>query len=352
MRGLGYWLLRRLVMVPLIVVLTTLFAALTVGSLLVGVLAWPVLVARGRRARWRPIRVTALALAYLVADCLIMVISLLLWVASGFGWRLRAPWVVRAHLALLTVFLGGLVALARPLFGFRLVVDEPRRHPEDLLRAEESGPLLVLARHAGPGASFALVHLLIARYHRHPLVVLKEQLRLDPAVDLLLTRIGCAWVPTTRGKEDAAERVGRAAAALGPRQALVLFPEGADWTPLRHLKAVARLRRRGLVRQAQQALRMPHVLPPRPAGALAALQGAPDADVLVFTHTGHDELLDAAAAWRALPLSHPLHMMWWREPAGQVPRDDAEAVGVWLQQTWSGIDAWVSEQIDLAALRP
>ena len=37
---------------------------------------------------------------------------------------------------------------------------------------------------------------------------------------------------------------------------------------------------------------MPHVLPPKPAGTLAALNAAPAADVVVFTHTGHDELLD------------------------------------------------------------
>ena len=41
----------------------------------------------------------------------------------------------------------------------------------------DGGPLLVLARHAGPGDSFALVDLLLSRYGRRPRIVLKEDLR-------------------------------------------------------------------------------------------------------------------------------------------------------------------------------
>jgi len=353
-RGLRWWALRRLVLAPLMPALALLAALLWLLVLLGSAVSCPVLaLVRGGWPRWRALRVCSFALAYLLGETCCLLVCLLLWLATGGGARLRADWSVRAHLAVLGAFLGALRWLARPVFGFRLVVQEPHRHPEDLLRTEDAAPLLVLARHAGPGASFALVHLLISRYHRHPRVVLKEQLRLDPAVDLLLTRTGCTWLPASGSKGDeAAHRVGDTARALGPRQALVLFPEGADWTPVRHGQAVARLRRRGLFRAARRALRMPHVLPPRPAGTVAALQAAPTADVLVFTHTGHDELLDAASTWRALPLRDPLQMAWWRAPGSELPHTDSDAVGAWLQQTWADIDAWISEQQDLAVLHP
>ena len=94
------------------------------------------------------------------------------------------------------------------------------------------------------------------------------------------------------------------------------IPEGGDWTPTRHRLAVAALRRRGRRAEAAQAVRMPHVLPPKPAGTLAALTAAPDADVVIFTHTGHDELLDVVSIWNALPLRAQLRLVWWREVPG------------------------------------
>jgi 1-acyl-sn-glycerol-3-phosphate acyltransferase len=196
-----------------------------------------------------------------------------------------------------------------------------------------------------------LAHVLMAHYRRRPHVVLKDALRLDPAIDLLLTRMGCTWVPPrSRRTSSSAEAIPPAAAGLEPDQALLLFPEGADWTPVRHLAAVTRLRRRGLLREARLALRMPHVLPPHPAGAAAALRGAPTADVLVFTHTGHDELLDASAAWRSLPLRDPLRMAWWRPSTRPGATADDEQVLAWLREIWQEIEHWVSEQQHLAAL--
>ena len=205
--------------------------------------------------------------------------------------------------ALLRAFLSALVAVAGFVFRFRLEVEEPLTHPDDTSRMAAPRPLLVLARHAGPGASFVLVHLLLTRYHRRPRIVLKEQLRLDPSFDVLISRIGGRFIAPGKGRPGvAAEAIAEVAADLTERDALLLYPEGGDWTPTRHRLAVAGLRRRGRRAQAARAARMPHVLPPKPAGTLAALRAAPHADVVVFTHTGHDELLDIVSIWDALPL--------------------------------------------------
>jgi 1-acyl-sn-glycerol-3-phosphate acyltransferase len=352
-RTAGRWLVRRLVLAPLVPVLLVLGAVSLVVAVLGGALvAAAGLAVRGVRARWRPARLLCFAVVYLLAETVGLVCCLGLWLGTGFGWQLRAGWSVRAHRRLLAGFLGAVLATARAVFGFRLEVTEPAQHPADMRRTEQPVPLLVLARHAGPGASFALVHLLIARYHRDVKVVLSDQLRLDPGIDLLLSRTGCVWVPLRRREgDDPAAMVGRVAAGLRDREALVLFPEGADWTPLRHVQAVARLRQRGLLAEARRALRLPHVLPPRPAGTLAALAAAPGADVLVFTHTGHDELLDAASTWAALPLRVPLQMTWWRAPRAELPEPDEQSVADWLQRTWADIDAWIDEQQQLRAAR-
>ncbi|GAC1442249.1 MAG: hypothetical protein NVS3B26_08620 [Mycobacteriales bacterium] len=351
--GFPGWVLRRAVMAPLMPVALIVALLLSLLVLVTSAVLWPFRRIIGRRKpRWRALRVLVMADVYLLGECLCVLACLELWIVSGFGWRLTQPPMVQAHRRLLATFLGLLIATSGPLFGFRLMIEEPERHPDDLDAAGGDEPVLVLARHAGPGASFALVHLLLTRYGRQVHVVLKDTLRLDPAIDLLLSRTNCTWIRAGRTTGDgAAEQVGLAASALLPRQALLLFPEGADWTPLRRVAAIAKLHRRGLIAQARQALRMPHVLPPRPAGAMAALAGAPHADVLIFTHTGHDQLLDASSAWAAIPLKQPLQMTWWREPAAALPRDTEDAVQDWLQTTWTNIDAWISERQALSMLQ-
>ena len=351
--GLLGWVLRRTVMVPLMMVLVAVFTVSWLVVLLLSLLALPALTGGFRRKpRLRALRVLTMAWAYSVGECVCVLSCFGLWVATGAGGWLSQPWSVRAHRRLLGGFLGALLWLSHPVFGFELVVEEPERHPEDLLAATSERPVLVLARHAGPGASFALVHLLLTQYSRQLHVVLKDTLRLDPAIDLLLTRTGCTWIPSSRDRRNSStERIRDAAAGLRGDEALLLFPEGADWTPARHLAAVAKLRRRGLMREARRAMRMPHVLPPRAAGTIAAVQGAPSADVLVFTHTGHDELLDARAAWEALPIERPLRMTWWRSPAHVLRDASDDEVNEWLHRTWNDIDNWVGEQKSLAEAR-
>ncbi len=350
MGSAGGWLLRRFVVLPVAAALVVFALAGAFLTVALSVLVCPVkaLVAQ-RRVRWRPVRLAAMVALYAVGEVLTVLTCLLLWLlAIG---RLRRPWVVRAHRRVLRLLLSTLLAAAGPAFGFHVRVEEPQRHPADLALAAQDRPLVVLARHAGPGASFALVEQLLRRWSRHVHVVLKDALRLDPAIDLLLTRTGCTWVPSARsGRRRTADVIAEAAGRQAGADALLLFPEGADWTPVRHLAAVARLRASSRREEARRALRMPHVLPPRPAGAAAALRHRGDAAVLVFTHTGHDELLDATSTWQALPLAASLRMAWWRVPDDELPIGDEDAVLAWLQDLWQDIDAWIDEQIALAAL--
>ena len=336
------WLVRRLLIAPampvLLVVALVLLPVVTLGQAVVAAVVW---VGTSRPVRWRLPRLWAFAVVYLAAETLCLLACLVLW---PFARR------TRLHVSLLRRFLGTLIGVAQFVFRFRLVVDEPVRHPEDRATMQSEAPLIVLARHAGPGASLVLVHLLMERYARSPRIVLKEQLRLDPAVDVLLGRLGCGFISSGPGSGDrATAQVAQVAATMTAGDALVLFPEGSDWTPRRHEAAVRRLLWRGHRREAARARKLGHVLPPRPAGASAALAAAPDADVVVFTHTGHDDMRDVASVWRQLPLRHDLHMVWWRVPSTELPRGDA-ATSAWLFSMWEQIDHWIDEQGQLSAV--
>lgn len=336
------WVPRRLLFLPFMLVLTpVVFVLLPVVGVVQAVVAFGVVV--GRRPRWRALRVWVFAAVYCAGECLSVLACLLLWLASPVPrWRDGDRWRAR-HVRVLTWYLDLLMRTAEKMIALRLTLECPRGETIDPHR-----PVIVLGRHAGPGASLVLVRVLLRDRHRVPKIVLKEKLRLDPALDLLLTRIGCAFIGAGGVPGAAATAVAELASKLTSRDALVLFPEGSDWTPTRHRLAVRRLRRKGMNAQADVAAAMPHVLPPRPAGTFAALQAAPGAELAVFMHTGHDELLDAAAIWQALPLRRELHMVWWNEPRPELASE--QECSEWLNQTWVNIDAWIQEQADVAEL--
>ena len=330
--------LRRTLIIPLALTLTVVIVVLLPVVALGQAIASGLSLLRGHQPRWRALRLLAFAAVYSASECAIMLACLVLWVASPVPrWRNDDRWRAR-HVWLLGGFLGTLLRVAQPVFGLRLKLENPRAGT-----ISSGRPLIALARHAGPGASFVLIHVLLRERQRVPRIVLKAQLRLDPALDMLLTRIGCAFIGARADEaDDSITAVAGLAADLRPGDAMVIFPEGRDWTPARHRLAVRRLRRKGRRAEAAAAAAMPNVLPPRPAGTFAALQAAPGADLAVFMHTGHDQLLDAASLWRALPLQRELHMVWWNEPVPQVATE--EDCAAWLNEVWSRIDSWIEEQ--------
>ncbi len=333
---------RRLLVLPLMLVLTVVVVVLLpVVAVVQAVMALGAVA--GRRPRWRMLRLWLFAAGYCAGECLSVLACLLLWLASPVPrWREAGRWRAR-HVRVLSWYLDVLMRTAERMIAFRLTLESPRG--ETIARDR---PVIVLGRHAGPGASLVLIRVLLRDRGRVPKIVLKEKLRLDPALDILLTRIGCVFIGRGDGPGVAVTAVGELASRLTSRDALVLFPEGSDWTPARHRRAVRKLRRKGMNAQADAAAAMPHVLPPRPAGTFAALAAAPTAELAIFMHTGHDELLDAASVWRALPLRRELHMVWWNEPRPE-PASEQEC-SEWLNQTWIDIDAWIQEQGEIAEL--
>ena len=162
---------------------------------------------------------------------------------------------------------------------------------------------------------YALLHW----YDREPRVVLKDTLAWDPAIDVILRPDpGVSFISPNpgagRGPRDARSRA--LASGLDANDAFVIFPEGGNFTPAR--------RERG-DRAAAQARAGPDGRPgraddqraraPRPGGFLAALDAAPEADVVLVAHTGLDHMLTVADVWRELPMDKELVMRWWEVPA-------------------------------------
>ena len=344
--------IRRLLLVPLVVVIAVALAALTPAVALLPA-AFNLIRRRtrpGRMRRSRLLRVAWLGLAWSAGETAALTVSLCLWIVSGFGGRLDTePYQVR-HYAVMRWFLDLIYRVARRACGLRVTVTGPRE-----ASTADDRPLIVLSRHAGPGDSLLLIHHLLSVCERRPRVVMKATLQLDPSVDILANRLPNAFLRRAAKATDEAgskagprqrtEQIRRLAAGMSRRSALVIFPEGGNWTPLRWRRAIDRLRRRGRRDLAERAAAMPNVLPPHPSGALAAIAACPRADVIFVAHTGLDRLVSVRDVWRSLLTDTEIRARWWRVPAASVPHAASRDTQItWLYDWWERIDAWITAE--------
>jgi 1-acyl-sn-glycerol-3-phosphate acyltransferase len=281
-------------------------------------------------------RLIWLAIVYVVWDASALVALAGLWIASGFGWKIRNPAFQRAHYVLTGAFLRALFWVAR--WSLHLAVDVAGADPDV---AEPGRPAIVVSRHAGPGDSFILIHALVNWFAREPRIVLKSTLQWDPTIDILLNRLPTRFIsPDQSG--SLTETVGELATGLDENDAFVIFPEGGNFTPRRRVRAIAWLKTRGLKDLAVRAEHLHNVLPPKPGGLLAALDAAPDAGVIFVAHTGLDRMVTVSDVWRELPMDKRLIMRFWSVDPEEIPAGEQERV-TWLYDWWARIDAWIDE---------
>ncbi|GAA2613316.1 1-acyl-sn-glycerol-3-phosphate acyltransferase [Paractinoplanes durhamensis] len=333
---------RRLIFAPFVVLLAIGLLTTLPVWLLLALAASPLV-----PGHLRVPRLVFLAIVYVVWDAAALVALAALWVASGFGWRIRGPAFQRAHYVLTGKFLGVLFWLAR--WSLHLTVDVVGTDPDTAIPGR---PEIVVSRHAGPGDSFILIHGLVNWFDREPRIVLKATLQWDPAVDVLLNRLPSRFIMPGRaapGRKSLEDEVGELAVGLDENDAFVIFPEGGNFTPRRKVRAIEWLRSRGLFDEATRAAKLRNLLPPKPGGLSAAIDAAPDAGVIFVAHTGLDRMVTVADVWRELPMDKQLIMRFWSVEPEDVPAGEEERVA-WLYDWWARIDAWIEE--NRPAVRP
>ena len=333
---------RRLVLTPMVIVVAlgiiVLSPLLALLALLFG------LAGLSRAGRMRNLRLVSFAVVWLTAEIVTLVVLLGLWVISGFGGRMHTEPYQSRHYAVVRKFLDSLYRGAERTYGLRVEVSEPELTAEERI-ARLARPVIVLSRHAGPGDSLLLVHQLLSVYGRRPRVVMKASLQLDPIVDMMGNRLPNVFIHGRHlGESNYTEQIERLARGLDHNGALVIFPEGLNWTPGRWRRGIRRLENAGRRDLAARARDMPNLLPPRPGGTLTAIAACPDADVIFVAHAGLDTILSVSDVWRRFPIDQVIRARWWRVPTSQVPRAaDHEAQVQWLYDWWERIDRWITE---------
>lgn len=302
-------------MVPLVVLLDLVVLAITVPGLLVALVVSAI--ARSSRS----VRSVLLVAAYAVTE-----LSLL-------------PRVVFRRVTDWQAFLGEVLdrtyRILRSVLDVRVELEAGSATPAQVATGN---PLIVLARHCGPGDSLFVAWLLTGHYGLRLGVVLTSELRAEPLVDIAGDHLPLCFV--SRRKSGTRQRVGELAGALTAGDALLLFPEGGNFSWARWRRAVDSLVTTGRYRAARLARGHTHTLPPHHGGAGAALAGAPAADVLLLTHSGFTSDGRDRPWWR-VPVHRTLLVRTAVVPAAEVPREDA-ALTTWLETTWSTVDNWVA----------
>lgn len=317
-------LVRRLLRDPLYAVLAPVAMLLLI---VVGMISWVLELPSKRKRGWRLLWASAAAV---LLDWSVFVRCTWLWCAMP-PWR-RDPkeWQAR-HVLILGQELHRFVLAVDRLVGLNLRVTVPTPDP--------TRPVLLLARHAGPGDSLLMVYVITHHLLRVPRIVLKRALLWDPAMDLCLRRLNAYFIDPKRVSAQVRDQQLREfAERVEVGDATLLFPEGRNWTPGRHADEMAEAVADGELERAHWLKRNPRVLSPRSTGVRRILAARPDSQVLIGGHQGLEDLTSAFVIWRALPLHRDMHI-----DVRAVPPPTDDLVDDWLQAEWERLDDWTDE---------
>jgi len=323
--------LRRLVLAPLVAVVEVSLIVASPAFLLLAALVSPFF------GGARPLRMALIVLPFAAHHLAATLACLGLWVASALGRRTGSEPMQRAHYAVLRWFVAGVY---RPIVRLaRVEVSVSASPAAETALAATGRPVLVLSRHAGEGDTLLVIHELLCRRERGPRVVMHEALRLDPLIDVLGERLPNRFVDPRGG--DTEVEIAAMAGELDERAALVIFPEGGNVTEERRRKGIERLEHAGHTEEAGWAREMRHMGAPRPGGALAAIEAAPEIDVVIMGHVGFPTGL--GEVWRLLPERQTIEVRLWHEPRSAIPAGQDQRID-WLFGWWRRLDAWVGER--------
>ena len=323
---------RRAITIPaafvIFFVLTALFPVLAAATL-----AWDL--ATNRQLP----RTRALLFAVFHAFCEVMglLAAGALWLVSGVWLGLNRERFLRWNFHLQRLWGTALAHGAIELFRIRVEVDQRYAFSER--------PVLVFIRHSSYADTLLPVLLIsgprgiLLRY------VLKRPLLWDPCLDVVGNRLPNHFVrhgTTDTGAE--LERVTGLMKGLGPREGVLLYPEGTRFTEQKRTRLMRQCIERGDDAAWSRVQRLKNVLPPRMNGALALLEANEGADAVFVAHTGLESALTQSALLEGRLIGAQVRVRIWGVPFEQIPEPREERIA-WLQAQWEHVDNFVAENM-------
>ena len=291
--------------------------------------------------RFRLARAWLLAVAAAGTETVGTVWVAALWLRYAPVGRLRTAESLASHRRAQMWWLASHLRELRWFAGISPDIDDPE--------ALREGNVVAVAHHVSHADAVLPAHLFGALGGLQLRYTLKAELQWLPAIDLCAHRLPNVFVDRAPGPDSPLlDDLVDLARGVDDDAAAVIFPEGTFFTPARLDRAATRLATTRPDLEAR-ARSLRHMLPPRPAGTLALLRGAPDADIVFVGHVGLGSFSSMADIIRTIPVRHPWRVRTWRHPRAAVPTDPDQIV-TWLLDRWLEVDAWIDEQ--LAERRP
>lgn len=292
-----------------------------------------------RTPRLRRSRGVVLIAALILIDMLGRILVASTWLISPFGIRVhratsqrRYRWVMTSW----TRMIMWAISTIAPL-------------PLDLSEVDESllgGNAIVVGRHQSlldavfPAALFGSRGL-TTHY------TLKDDLRWEPNIDVVGHRMGHVFVKRSpKDIESELEPIRQLGTRIDENSVGVIFPEGTFFNPTRRTRALASIQKRNPERM-QWAEKMHYVLPPRPAGTIAFMEGAPDADIIMLGHVGFEPFSTLKGILANLGAEHSIIVRVWRFARSTIPEEPTAQIE-WLFERWVEMDEWIASHHPLA----
>lgn len=220
-----------------------------------------------------------------------------------------------------------------------------------------TGPFLLLSRHTTLADTLLPMLLAALPHGLRPRYVLKQELRWDPCLDIVGGRVPNVFVDREIGEVarslEGEARQAALAVAEHQREALhdlaegadagsfvAIYPEGTRFSPTRRARLLARLEGE----DREHVERLTHVLPARPGGFLALLDGAPEADVVIVAHAGMEGSARLPDLFAGTVIGARWQVRATRYPRAKLPTDRAGRIA-WLNDRWGEVDAWVAARV-------
>jgi 1-acyl-sn-glycerol-3-phosphate acyltransferase len=289
-----------------------------------------------RRKRFATTRCLVFFTVYLACETAGIVASAVLFLASPLLGGLASERSIRLHYALQGWWAGSLYRGTELIYGLSREVEEegdPGR-----------GPIILLARHASVGDTVIPAVYLSRRHGLRLRYVLKRELLWDPCLDLVGNRLPNYFV--RRGSGDTAREaagVARLLDGLGPRDGVLIYPEGTRFTPAKRDRVLARMAQGADAALVERARGFQRVLPPRLGGTLALLDRSHGADVVFCAHVGFDAAATFWHFWNGSLVGQTIRVRFWRVPHAEIPKDRDARID-WLYTQWERMDAYVREK--------
>jgi hypothetical protein len=180
--------------------------------------------------------------------------------------------------------------------------------------------------------------------------VAKHEVQNDPIFDIIGNRLHSVFV--RRGSGDAEREIAAVTGlleGLGPRDAIVVWPEGTRFSPAKREKILASIERRGDAARTARARALEHVLPPNLGGPVALLEAAVarglGTDVVFCRHAGYEGAATFADLLEGRAIGRRVRLHFVRVPFDQLPRGGREAIADWFFTEWATLDAWVGREL-------